>query len=78
MMVRFKEVDNNGTKTYVFLGVWDATYDSNYEGRGYMPLEKGSVVTPIYDVYDEESGEYDSEYGQEYIVESYEDFLIEG
>ena len=50
MMVRFKEVEEKGIKTYKFLGVWDATYNSDYEGRGYLKAHpcRASCTKPSY------------------------------
>lgn len=71
-----EEKEKDGKKEYELLGVWDATSQSNYEPRGYLPLEQGTVVTPIYDVYDSEFDKYESEYGEEYTISSDFDFLF--
>ena len=76
MTIKIEEKEKDGKKDYKLLGVWDATSQSNYEPRGYLPLEPGTVVTPIYDVYDPESDKYESEYGEEYTISSDFDFLF--
>ena len=76
MTIKIEEKEKDGKKEYELLGVWDATSQSNYEPRGYIPLEPGTVVTPIYDVYDPESDKYESEYGEEYTISSDFDFLF--
>lgn len=76
MTIKIEEIDNNGKKEYNLLGVWDATDQSNYAPRGYLPLEVGTTITPIYDVYDPEADTYESEYGEEYTIASDFDFLF--
>ena len=76
MTIKIEEKEQDGKKDYELLGVWDATAQSNYAPRGYLPLESGTVVTPIYDVYDPESDTYESEYGEEYRISSGFDFVF--
>ncbi|MBE5935932.1 MAG: hypothetical protein E7262_09110 [Lachnospiraceae bacterium] len=75
MTIKIKK-DVETENQYEVLGVWDATINSDYEGRGYMDLNVGTVITPIYDVYNEELGQYESEYGEDYVISSDFDFLV--
>jgi hypothetical protein len=53
------------------MGVWDSVdnaYNSDGFARGYLPLEAGTTITPIYDVFNFEEGTYESEYGEEYTI----------
>ena len=74
--IRIKETKINGKVEYELLGVWDATDNSNYAPRGYLPLKIGTIVTPIYEVYNKELGQYEVEYGQEYEIVSEFDFVL--
>jgi hypothetical protein len=76
MTIKIREKITNDKREYELLGVWDATINSDYEGRGNIPLEIGTVIIPIYDIYNEEKGIYESEYGQEYRITSEFDFLV--
>ena len=61
---------------YTCLGVWDATHRSNYSPRGYLPLNSGTKITPIYDIYKEDTDNFETEYGEEYTISSDFDFLF--
>ena len=76
MTIKIREKMVNDKREYELLGVWDSTINSDYEGRGNIPLEIGTVIIPIYDIYNEEKGIYESEYGQEYRITSEFDFLV--
>lgn len=71
-----KNISSYNETTYETLGLWDAVSTSNYEGRGYIPLERGMKITPIYNVYNSETEQYESEYGEEYTIASDFDFLL--
>ena len=68
--------NNNGTKSYKLLGVWDALVNSTYAGRGYLPLNPGTTIIPIYDAYNQDSKKFTTECGQEYTIRSDFDFLL--
>ena len=55
--------------------MWDGTFKSNHVPRGYIPLEIGTVIIPIYDVYNKNTDEYEIEYGEEYVVGLEFDFV---
>lgn len=74
--IRIKEEKVNDEYKYTCLGVWDSISNSNYAGRGYLPLNSGTVITPIYDVYKGDTDNYESEYGEEYTISSDFDFLF--
>lgn len=74
--IRVKETNNNGQYSYTTLGVWDSNNSKNQAPRGYLPLNAGTTITPIYDVFDTEANEYASEYGEDYTVSSDFDFLF--
>lgn len=75
--IRIEEtIDNNSKKHYSLLGVWDATDNSSYAPRGFLPLTKGTKITPIYDVFNTETNTYESSYGEEYTIQSDFDFLF--
>ena len=74
--IRIKESNVNGKSTYTTLGVWDSNNDKEQAPRGYLPLEVGTTITPIYDVFDTEADEYESEFGEEYTITSDFDFLF--
>ena len=76
--IRVEEViDNNGKATYTTLGVWDYVENdySNNSGRGYLPLEAGTTITPIYDVFNFEDNTYETEYGEDYTISGDFEFL---
>jgi hypothetical protein len=68
-----KTISPTGEITYTTLGLWD-TNDSPYNkdkiSRGYLPLKVGTVIRPIYDVYDVANDEYVTSYGEEFILDS--------
>ena len=68
-----KTISPTGEITYTTLGLWD-TNDSPYNkdkiSRGYLPLKVGTVIRPIYDVYDVVNDEYVTSYGEEFILDS--------
>lgn len=70
--IRVKEkVNSKGEASYEVLGVWDFTGNANANdnfARGYLPLKSGTVITPIYDVFDVEAETYETEYGEEYTI----------
>ena len=74
--IRIKEVKNGDSFDYTCLGVWDATDNSGYAPRGYLPLNQGTVITPIYDVYKGDTDNYETTYGEEYTITSDFDFLF--
>ena len=64
-------IDKEGKASYIVLGVWDFAPNSNNGdvfARGYLPLKSGTAITPIYDIFDAETGSYESEYGDEYVI----------
>ena len=65
-----------GNCEYTCLGIWDSNNNSSYEGRGFIPLEVGTTITPVYDVYNETDNEWYVEYGEEYTITSDFDFLL--
>ncbi|MBE5934209.1 MAG: hypothetical protein E7262_00260 [Lachnospiraceae bacterium] len=67
---------SNNTAECKLLGVWDATQNSTYAPRGYLPLNPGTSITPIYDVYDLDTETYESEFGEDYTITSDFDFLF--
>ena len=78
--IRVEEtINNNGEANYTTLGVWDSS-DNKYYGdhfaRGYLPLYSGTSITPIYDVFDLDSDTFETEYGEEYIVNGQFEFLF--
>ena len=74
--IRIKEVKVDDKYDYTCLGVWDATHRSNYSPRGYLPLNSGTKITPIYDVYKGDTDNFETEYGEEYTISSDFDFLF--
>lgn len=78
--IRVEETTNkDGTIKYTTLGVWDSSdskYTSDKFARGYLPLKSGTAITPIYDVFDLDSDKYETEYGEEYIVNGEFEFLF--
>ena len=75
--IRIEEItSSNGNKEYNLLGLWDATANSAYAARGYLPLEIGTKITPIYDVFNEENSSYESDFGEEYTITSDFDFVF--
>ena len=75
--IRIEEItSSDGTKDYNLLGLWDATANSLYAARGYLPLNVGTKITPIYDVFNDEKQSYESELGDEYTITSDFDFLF--
>lgn len=78
--IRIEETTSkDGTVKYTTLGVWDSS-DSKYTNdkftRGYLPLKSGTAITPIYDVFDLDSDKYETEYGEEYIINGEFEFLF--
>ena len=41
-----------------------------------MPLNSGTAIIPIYDVFDEKDETYETEYGEEYIINGSFEFLF--
>ena len=78
--IRVQETkSNDGSTKYTTLGVWDSS-DNKYTGdkftRGYLPLNSGTAITPIYDVFDLDSEKYETEYGEEYVIKGEFEFLF--
>ena len=78
--IRVQETkSNDGSTKYTTLGVWDSS-DNKYTGdkftRGYLPLNSGTAITPIYDVFDLDSEKYETEYGEEYVINGEFEFLF--
>ena len=71
-----KTKQESGEDLYEVLGMWDAISNDKYEGRGYIPLEEGTEIAPIYNVYNKETGEIECEYGEAYTIASDFDFLF--
>lgn len=65
-----------GDSDYEVLGIWDGTANTVYAGRSYIELASGTTITPIYDVYNEEEGEYETETGEDYTIKGNGDFLF--
>lgn len=65
-----------GDSDYEVLGIWDGTANTVYAGRSYIELASGTTITPIYDVYNEEEGEYETEIGEDYTITGNGDFLF--
>ena len=78
--IRVEEIDKgNGETEYITLGVWDSTdneFNKDKFSRGYLPLNSGTAIIPIYDVFDEKNETYETEYGEEYIVNGNFEFLF--
>ncbi len=78
--IRIEEVYNgNGNYTYNTLGIWDSNDNPNVYtrgGRSYLPIKPGTTITPIYDVFNLESNQYESEYGDEYTINNDFKFLF--
>ena len=66
-----KTTTENGQITYTTLGLWD-TNDSPYNtdkiARGYLPLNPGTVIKPIYDNYNATTDEYYTTYGEAFTI----------
>ena len=78
--IRVEEIDKgNGETEYITLGVWDSTdneFNKDSFSRGYLPLNSGTAIIPIYDVFNEQNETYETEYGEEYIVNGNFEFLF--
>ena len=78
--IRVEEIDKgNGETEYITLGVWDSNdneFNKDSFSRGYLPLNSGTAIIPIYDVFDEKNETYETEYGEEYIVNGNFEFLF--
>lgn len=73
MYIKIKMV---GDSDYEVLGIWDGTANTVYAGRSYIELVSGTTITPIYDVYNEETEEFETEIGEEYTIKGNTDFLF--
>ncbi|MBE5934840.1 MAG: hypothetical protein E7262_03520 [Lachnospiraceae bacterium] len=76
-----ESLSTDNKPTYTTLGVWDGNDSSHLlpnstYSRGYLPLEKGTTITPIYDIYDNKTGTYDTLYGEEYTIEDEFEFYF--
>ncbi len=65
-----------GDSDYEVLGIWDGTANTVYPGRSYIELLSGITITPIYDVYNGETEEYETEIGEDYTIKGNGDFLF--
>lgn len=71
-----EEKDTNDTYHYNLIGVWDATNNTKHAGRSYLPLKFGSKITPIYDTYNLNTGEFSTTYGKDFYVSKDLNFLM--
>ncbi|MBE5935530.1 MAG: hypothetical protein E7262_07035 [Lachnospiraceae bacterium] len=75
MCIKIKETSVNADSyTYKCMGLWNATRNSNHAPKGKLKLRKGDKITPIYDLYNEDSQSYEIAYGKEYTMKSNFDF----
>ena len=70
--IRIEEtITPDGLSTINMLGVWDTTGNANKKDsfqRGYLPLTEGTTIEPIYDIYNDQTKTFDSEYGDPYTI----------
>ena len=78
--IRVEEINKgNGENEYITLGVWDSNdneFNKDNFSRGYLPLNSGTAIIPIYDVFNEKNETYETEYGEEYIINGNFEFLF--
>lgn len=78
--IRIEEVYNSDNSyTYNTLGIWDSNDNPNVYtrgGRSYLPIKSGTTISPIYDVFNLETNQYESEYGNDYTINGDFEFLF--
>lgn len=77
--IRIEEIYDGNNYTYYTLGIWDSNDNPNVYtkgGRSYLPIKPGTTITPIYDVFNLETNQYESEYGDEYTINNNFEFLF--
>ena len=78
--IRIEEVYNSDNSyTYNTLGIWDSNDNPNVYtrgGRSYLPIKSGTTISPIYDVFNLETNQYESDYGNDYTINGDFEFLF--
>lgn len=77
--IRIEEIYDGNNYTYYTLGIWDSNDNPNVYtkgGRSYLPLKPGTTISPIYDVFNLETNQYESEYGDKYTINNNFEFLF--
>ena len=77
--IRIEEIYDGNNYTYYTLGIWDSNDNPNVYtrgGRSYLPIKSGTTISPIYDVFNLETSQYESEYGDDYTINGDFEFLF--